>query len=179
MGKRKPLIIGKILVFLRNHDLDFITLRDHKFRPHFRTDANPVDTRRHGNRTVGFDRDFKTGAVHRVDQHFIQLEQRLATGEYDIAVFRMIRRQQGNNTLCQCFCRRVFAATFTCRPDEIGITKPANGARSVFFPSPTTNCSPKNGRTRQDARYVRPRPAVYKKFPLRCTSQPLSGYRSA
>ena len=178
MGKRKPLIIGKMLVFLRNHDLDFITLRDHKFRPHFRTDANPVDTRRHGNGTVGFDRDFKTGTVHRIDQRFIQLEQRLAPGEYDIAVFRMTRRPQGNNTLCQCFCRRVFAATFTCRPTK-SVSQNRQTARDLSSSFPTTNCSPKNGRTRQDARYVRPRPAVYKKFPLRCTSQPLSGYCSA
>src|SRR5262249_50591469 len=71
---------------LRIDQLQFVARPDHELSSGLRADADPVEAIRWDDRAVGLDRDRKASRMQRLDQRRVQLQQRLAAGQYGEAV---------------------------------------------------------------------------------------------
>ena len=162
--KAQPLKLRRHRASLRKHQLQFIARRLHKPCSSLRTHANPVNPRRRLYRTVRFHRNLKIALVQFVDQHAIQLQQRLASRAHYKSPF--LRSTHG-----PCRCNRL---------DEI-----AGGLKSALHPrrlhrqivyrrtgrspmhdrsrDPTINCILQTGRTPPLVPTAHLRLAAYKK----------------
>jgi hypothetical protein len=75
--------------------------------------------------------------MHGVDQGGVELQQRFAAGEYDVAGLRMQRRPQAGDGIGQGSGGRLLVAEFAIGADEIGVAEAADGAGTVrFAPGP-------------------------------------------
>ena len=100
-------------------------------------------------RPVGLDRDLETARVHRIDQRVVELQQRLAAGEDDIALAAAVRRPLRQQP------RRASAAAFSnlpppspSVPTKSRVAERAYARRRDPPRAPSTDCSRRSGRTR-------------------------------
>ena len=72
-----------------------------------------------------------------IDKCTVKLEQRLTTGNDDIAVAACDVAPTGGNGICEAISGGEFATTFAVSPDKIGIAKAADRAAAILFtPTP-------------------------------------------
>jgi hypothetical protein len=119
-------------VFLWIYELEFVTGADGQFALGFWTDANPVDSRRRHNRSIGLDCDLESPRVQGRGQLSMDLKQRLSAGQYAESVglaaapFLFDR----NREIVGVFISATFSAIGA---DEIGIAKPTDSSTSITF----------------------------------------------
>ncbi len=133
---------------LRIDELQVATGVDNKGRPGFRAHADPVQSCREIQRTIGFHPYFETSLVQRLDQALVHLQQWLPASADDIG-FRAARPlpRHGVGELRR---RREFASAGSVRSDEIRVTKAAGRLCAIgFAPGPkiATRKAQENGGT--------------------------------
>ena len=102
--------------------------------------------------------------MHGVDQRAIELQQRFAAGEHHERAG--LAQEPADRLLIRserCGLAE-FAAAFAVGADEIGVAKGAERRGAVASHDRSTDCSPKNGRTRPAGPRARPRLARCRKF---------------
>ena len=120
--------IGRRTV-LRVDELELLPAFLDQRRPGLGTDADPVDPRRGRQGTIGLDRDFEPGAVQSIDQRPVELQERLAARadhERERRAGRRLRVPDRPHPVSQGRGIAESATTRPVRPDEIGITEPAD-----------------------------------------------------
>ncbi|ABA49515.1 hypothetical protein BURPS1710b_0356 [Burkholderia pseudomallei 1710b] len=125
-------VIGKALVVLRHHHLQFVALRDDERRIRLRAHADPVDRFEHGQRAVRLDRDREARRVQRVDERLIELQHRLAARADDEAI-RLARRPERRDPRRERSGILELAAVLAVGADEVGIAEAAHRAVAVRF----------------------------------------------
>src|SRR5581483_4455095 len=104
----------------------------HQFGVGLGTDADPVDTLWRRDRSVGFDGNREAVRRNRRYQRLVQLQQRLAAGEYDVAkIAAALPRRR--NSAGKLIGIREAAAAFAVGADEIGVAKLADGRGAVLL----------------------------------------------
>src|SRR4051812_13081548 len=116
------------------YELELIAVEQPQRRVRLGADTDPVDARGRQLRSVRLDGDLESARVKRVDQRFIELEQRLAAGanheRLPIGRRRPRRRNPGGEVMCACEPSSIRADA-----DEVRIAELAHGAMTVIVAS--------------------------------------------
>ena len=101
----------------------------------FRAHADPVNARRDSNRPIGFNGNFETNLVHRLNQRTVELQQRFSTGENDEGRCDAVRRAVPLlfDRSCQGVRRLEHSTIDAIRSDEIGVAELTDRFRTVFL----------------------------------------------
>src|ERR1700682_502340 len=107
---------------LRVDQLQFMTAPHHEVRAGFRANTDPVHAVGRLDGAIGLDADFETTPMQRLDQRRIHLQQRLAAGQYHVAVGLRCRplRSDGAGEIPG---RGIAAAQRSIGADEIGVAE--------------------------------------------------------
>ncbi len=95
--------------------------------------ADPVEAVRNGLRAVRFHGNAKAERVQGFEQRFVELQERLAPGADDEAVFAKVRRPRGENRAREPIGGFEFAAARAVGAGEVGVAEPAERRGPVFL----------------------------------------------
>ena len=85
--------LGWFDALLRPHQLQLVSRPLYDLGPRLRTDADPVDSRRRGQRPVGLDRNPEAARVNASIKRGVELEHRLSAGDHDEPVVHALAPQ--------------------------------------------------------------------------------------
>src|SRR5262245_31482893 len=117
---------------LRKNQLELGAGSGNERRVCFWADTNPVEPFGGHQRAIGLDRGFESARMDRTDQGRVKLQQGLAAGENNKAVFRACRPGAFNRG-GKHFRILETTAAIPVRAGEIGIAELANSRRAVLF----------------------------------------------
>lgn len=133
-GEVETLVARGIRARLRIHQLQFVTALLHQRRTGLGTHTDPVDAAWRRDGAIGLHGDLEIPLMNRFEQRFVQLQQRLATGEHNQwARAGRASRPVRENGVCERLCGREAAAARTIRTHEIGVAEAADCPLAVLL----------------------------------------------